>query len=1541
MAAVYTADGDRIETNVEQLSAKNKQAGVKKAVVSPLHINAKIIKEEESSEDEDSSHAEPTPTKRHHETAVMDAAPAIAIKEERIEDDEFVQIKLVDVDDSLERTQNKEPDRDNESVDGDWLFRCVDCGEGFGQREAYLEHQREHIHDGPIVCLDSDAQWDDLLVSEDGGHRTLCCAVCGRKFSSSRGFFTHQLKHRTQALKQEPGAEVAVSKQRLFECQYCGKTYSSIGLCLNHQRSHKLASKSVFHQLAHLKKKSFECPTCGRCYSRASALDAHRRCHEVKLIKSRNSGAEKSLSTPEPPVVENGDAAVKGVKKHEQRYECHECGRAFSTSVGLSTHQRFSSHSKCSVMKLKEDTKKPFSCSECDKSFLTHTALQIHQRWHIRRAKNRSSGQSFSCEECGKVFTSLTFFEKHQRVVHSGETPAKSFLHQVCQLKKKAFECQDCGRRFSRATALQSHQLCHTDVFGDAIGKAAQKPVATPASLSPPQKLYLCDKEKPESFAIGALVYSQETPQANQVGEDTGCNEADDHAVVDENEIEGLIVEVISVSGSDDSFREDHDPEPLSESKTEPEMGCESNQEAKKTTVPLNQLDEAPPPLKLKADADVEINYEAKQDGEEKIPPQKMSFDCPECGRMFSSPNAIRCHRLWHRRPMGRAASVKNWNHSAPKQVYLKKCLFKCGECGKESTTLGSHRNHMRQHEDPKPYKSLLYQLAGLQKKNFKCEVCGMRFSRASALQSHQQHHAKPNRTHKCARCEKAYSSYGALCNHRKTCHHDEDNSDAATSVKKEVFNPRKTLLGPKVYHCEQCGKGFWSFGAFSQHKQNQRCTEVKESNDTSEELAPVNGHTRSISKRPTCPICGKRFRHGGVLACHMKRHCSVPQMNHTCPVCGKSYRILTCFLKHLQVHDSESIPPPVKSFEHQMEQLEKNTYSCPDCGKRFSRAMALQFHMKSHGYETGYPFTSSKSETKAQVFQCSHCRARLSSDRELQLHLRKKHSGCLNEVTEQTSELAQCVSKDSKSFLGAPKRSLDGGKYKCNECGRSFSVVGALNFHKRIHRKSPTAVATSSSPVAVVQETKSKEANETKGLYICPECGRSFGTNSALGTHRRWHTDKKFASTLSTDMPTSKNKTVNGGPYRCNICRKGFFYYCVLRRHQMHHPEPEAQTQPKSSHESTQMSNSKPSTSNLSCPKCEKSFSRSSILATHYQTHHADISECVQCNLSFSSKNDMLKHNSQVHSGEESAQHGELDSEKPTSITSKKVKLKLHGCPDCSKRFYKARGLRAHRWQMHRKSRKTVGSIAASKSFICPGCEKRYSSQGALYNHRKVCTVAKREIKSAEALVQDPLPPPTLLEHTYKWLFKCQKCGKAFPSLDRLEAHKDIAKSRPYCCALCCRGYWTETQLQQHLVWHDEVRRRLPADLRYRLGTFSAPTEVGPNSEDSPVHYKCPHCEETFLNFLALQQHQALHSMDEPYRCSLCPRTFSQVHELIDHHQECMSDKKEQNENGGDSVLIDQSRDGNGLTCIDCGITFSREVELHQHYILHASGQY
>ncbi|KAG1947549.1 zinc finger protein 721-like [Pimephales promelas] len=866
----------------------------------------------------------------HAEVVGANAAfPPMKIKTEQVEEDECVVVHVDEVEEGdladIFTSTGDSSERDG-STEGDRPFHCEDCSEAFGNKEDYLEHRSEHIHDGPIVCLDTDSQWDDLLISTDGGRRTLFCALCGQKFSSSKGFFTHQLKHRNQDIKQGAGDGFGegAGRQKLFECKDCGKAYTTVGQCLNHQRSHKQASKSVFHQLAHLKKKSFQCPTCGRCYSRASALDAHRRCHEVKLVKSKTCETEKPMPLNESPgQTEDNGTSSEQPEGHEQKvFQCF-CGKSFRAMCGLSTHKRFST--SCSDGKVKEEIKHSFVCSECGKTFVSSVALLCHQRWHKRRAQLVCNGEPYKCTECGKVFTSLTFYNKHQRLAHSEELPAKSFLHQVIQLKKKAFECPECGRRFSRASALQSHQLCHTDVFGDIMEKKPEMSTATHTL-----------KMNQNDNADSVVIHSVETSHAQVQKKDLNLTDT-----VEEDGAIDVDYEVVHITASDD------------------------------------------------------------------------------------------------------------------------------------------YENNSGFSRDQNPDLEL---------------------------------------------CDKSYTTPSGLYNHLKVC------SGGAKDEKRKNFNPTKSLLGPKVYHCKKCD-----------------------------------------------------------------------------------------------------------------------------------------------------------------------------------------------------------------------------------------------------HHSKPT------------------------------------------------ETEKRQSEILSADE--------SGPPVK----------------------------------------------------------------------------------LLYASKKDVAKR--------------------------EKAEVKHFQCSYCDKSFLNIRGLRAHKWQKHHKvSERPTASQEERSAFVKP-----FASEGPL---RK--TSSKKELKASTE--EDPVQHNRNFEFA-KCFFKCDKCAKAFPSEEQLNAHKEVAKTRPHCCALCCRGYWTENQLQHHLAWHNEVRRRLPTELRYRLSASLAP---GPSDNQQALSHrsestvklpvalvcpqanshKCQQCGKTFLSPRALQQHQTLHKDEEPYHCSLCSQTFSDLRNLIDHHQECLGDKELK-----DSSSVSEVRDAANLTCIECGISFKQETELHQHYIEHARG--
>ncbi len=1199
-------------------------------------------------------------------------------------------------------------------------------------------------------------------------------------------------------------------------------------------------------------------------------------------MKSKSCETEKLKEAPGQ--TEDSGTSPEQNEEHEQKvFQCF-CGRSFRTMCGLGTHQRFST--SCSDGKVKEEIKHQFVCSECDKTFVSSLALLCHQRWHKRRAQRGCNDKPYKCTQCGKVFTSLTFYNKHQRLAHSEELPAKSFLHQVIQLKKKAFECDECGRRFSRASALQSHQLCHTDIFHDIMEKSEM------SAATQQVKIHQNDN------ADSVVFHSQDILHPQVQEKDFNYSHT-----VEEHEAIDVDYEVVHIIASDDYENNNG----LSQDQnTDLELVCESDHEEKDD---LGQT-ECTSSLQMNPEIDVkivQIDYEHLNDEPlinaeltSKINPQEAKYNCPHCDRKFVKALSLRCHILWHKGCMGKKSEGRQ---KMDVLIPTKRTLLTCEVCGHESASKSAHYTHMGKHEDKVACKSISYQLANLQKNNIKCEECGMSFSRLSALHSHQQHHNIRKKALICSECNRSYATASGLYNHQKVC------SGSAKDEKTEHFNPTKSLLGPKVHHCKKCGKGFWSLGAFCHHKQNHL------------ECADIETRPASMSDYENVHIRRKKKgRRGG----YRKVHLMNSKEEHKCDVCGKSYHMLACFLKHKLVHD-QGVQPAVKSFDYQVQQLKKNSYQCPYCEKVFSRAMALQFHMKSHGFETDLPLIDSERS------QCLTCYAFFASESILQNH--QKHCSKPEDNVEFPEECGKVgieeqdlslqkgeeVSNSSQSADSVREQKASSTldlKYKCQDCSRSFSVIGALNFHKRIHRKGHQSKKLTSHSAKQLKLGKVKsDTFSSKSSFACAECGRYFGSNSALGTHRRWHKDKKFARFLSNTNKIRSSKSVDGGPYLCNVCGKGFFYLCVLRRHQLHHPPMEGQ--PQKEHEVAE------SNSGFTCPDCQMSFSSGSLLTTHFAEHHSKPIETE-------------KLQSEIFPTDKS---GPPIKQSYTSKTKEKTKVQHHQCTYCTKSFLNIRGLRAHKWQKHTKvSKQTTASLEERLAY-----EKPFASQGVV---PKMST--KKELKTS--MEEEPIQQSRNVAHT-KCVFKCDKCAKAFPSEEQLNAHKEVAKARPHCCALCCRGYWTENQLQHHLAWHNEVRQRLPTELRYRLSTSMAPgpsenlqalTHRSESIIKLPValvsrqlnSHKCQYCGKTFLSPRALQQHQTLHKNEEPYHCSLCSQTFTEIRNLIDHHQDCLGDKelKDRYSTAAVSGALH-------LTCIECGISFKQETELHQHYIEHARG--
>lgn len=1356
---------------------------------------------------------------------------------------------------------------------------------------CHQHHTEKHLNDN----------LDSLPVAEKDNYAANICSVCSLSFAELSELHLHMEKSHGQASQKE-----SETKQKSYECPDCGKCYVSVGYLINHQRSHTPAAKSLFNNLKDLKKKSFNCEFCGRTYSRASALDAHRRYHKEKLVKSknRNSGdvgfTDESVVDDKPKEIQKNTAPGK-------HFNC-ECGKSFTALIGLKTHRRFCTVCEWSPEGRKEKMKKTYHCNDCQKEFGSFLALLNHQRWH---AKQSGAENKFKCEECGKTFVSSTFYNKHKRLFHSGDTAAKSFTNQVTQLQKKSFECQECGLKFSRASALNSHQLHHRNVFGESE---------------------INEIKNVEQYVESRL------PVDSHLKEDHP-------AVYDTEEEDGLCygpgdfnVQVISASESDSESV--HEPNP------DLELLCESDQEMRDSGTETSRVSKSAIDLNI-----VQVDFEQ---AEEPIEPQasqiegeatQMRFNCPECYRWFTSAGSLSIHRMWHRirrkRQQNQPQSTADVTSDTGSTV-----APQCSDT---------------QHGIQDPSEDVMNQAEELEKKDLTCGECGQNFSNLSTLVSHQLHHPKRKRF-QCPDCLMSFLHAAGLFNHMKNC--PSAHTGETISVTQREYNPKKTLLGPKSFYCKQCGKGFWSLGAYSHHLQNQKeCAELRQRKGDKESLHSVHRHSRSTVK-VACPVCGRKFRHKGIMKLHMRKH---ENGNHKCDLCPRSFRLFSSLLRHQVVHNDQLLPPPIKSFQHQVEQLKKNSYSCPDCGKLFSRAKALQFHMKSHGYETGLYLSSPRSSVMLVDHQCATCLAHFNSKTSLQAHQKqcirrenralddqKDHLLNNDTLTIHDDNLAvssQGGSKhwsvntevkqeiDSKSIDVKGESPTSDMKYKCNMCDKSFSIVGALNLHQRIHSGRYATVPKAKVALSVMLK-KPKPEELGKRKFYCTDCGRHFLSNAALGSHKRLHKGKKNSQSRpkADDLKSaSYNKEV--GSFHCNTCGKHFFNQRVFQRHQMLNPRcrDDAKTDSdKNTQSVVALQNVK-----LACSQCNETFVQKSLLAAHCRNEHGIMLEAV-----YEKDRPVL---------DPSPEQGEV-SLKRTESSSLAEKRTIYQCHCCSMSFAKEKSLGVHLWQVHldKSNSPLIVSLGSQEEPISESCEvqkteepsaldystKKHScdengdksvelaelkcldcetnciSAQSLRDHKELCTKLKQSLKQEDQSSEVEVSPLSnhLLEASVKCFYKCNMCGKAFQTEEHLSNHKTKAKSRPYCCALCCHGFWTESQLQQHLTWHDEVRGRLPNEVRYRLSAAvaSSPRKSKVPSPDNKVRscpsstlnqatpksenhlqssHKCQRCGKAFLSPTALQKHETQHCNNDLYHCSICPRTFSEIQELIDHHQECIGD--------------------------------------------------
>ncbi|PNF38277.1 hypothetical protein B7P43_G11606 [Cryptotermes secundus] len=189
---------------------------------------------------------------------------------------------------------------------------------------------------------------------------------------------------------------------------------------------------------------------------------------------------------------------------------------------------------------------------------------------------------------------------------------------------------------------------------------------------------------------------------------------------------------------------------------------------------------------------------------------------------------------------------------------------------------------------------------------------------------------------------------------------------------------------------------------------------------------------------------------------------------------------------------------------------------------------------------------------------------------------------------------------------------------------------------------------------------------------------------------------------------------------------------------------------------------------------------------------------------------------------------------------------------------------------------------------FLCPHCNKQFSSKYGLANHMNLhlpeserpykCQYCNKGFGAKHAMTKHER---THLPDEERLSYVCDVCGKRFGYASTLDGHQRHVhqNERPFVCHICAKSFPIKGALTYHLTTH-EVQDRVQC------------TQCGiwlKNEKILRIHKKChegelftcPHCDKVSSTRNNLRMHMKRHSDARPHTCPLCTRAFKTPRDL------------------------------------------------------------
>ena len=474
----------------------------------------------------------------------------------------------------------------------------------------------------------------------------------------------------------------------------------------------------------------------------------------------------------------------------------------------------------------------------------------------------------------------------------------------------------------------------------------------------------------------------------------------------------------------------------------------------------------------------------------------------------------------------------------------------------------------------------------------------------------------------------------------------------------------------------------------------------------------------------------------------------------------------------------------------------------------------------------------------------------------------------------------------------------------ECKTCGQRLSLSCILNEHKEVKRIEESnnsesnselnpeelendSLTTSELNILKVEDIDETERNfnkseiKTKKSLECNTCKKTFSSNSSLKTHNRVHTGEK--------------------PYECKTCRKCFSTSFVLKQHHRIH------------------TGEKP----FECKICKKAFSQPILLNRHTQIFHKNSQNQVGKDIIASptgfenSENQIKVELEEIILNEETSQ--DCFQNKIQETKEKDDKVANDSSSNDPLKFEEQDPVPNERAKVRKndepQSLKNVeiniqGKVSRKKSFGCDICNKIYSSNFNLKNHKRL--------------------------HTGEKPFECKTCRKCFSALSNLNRHRRIhTGEKRFECQNCKKVFSQSGDLKSHTQrlhkdFKEEVDKGIVAKVengfefkietddetrilttrsenstikveskeitfneeesKENLDPFKdSETEIRPmveSSKDSQRLFECKTCYKRFQAPSKLKAHERIHTGEKPFACQSCNVSFTESSHLKRHEQ-------------------------------------------------------